>query len=200
MHFSQSAGFGFASLGLLLCSRVAPAQVPGNLISPSGWALQDGGASQNLHAYVQNGGLYFSNSGVFGTINGNPGIIVPDFKQTITTTPGQDYVYQFDVNADGAGDNRLIFSVADAGNQVIPLQIFTIPQESGVHYSFTEAATAATTFVYFAGGAPNSVLFVTNISAAPAVPEASTVATLSLLLILGLISLVVTRRKSVIRA
>ncbi len=194
MHFSKSASLGFAALGLFLCSRAAVAQVPGNLLDPNGWILQDGGASQNLHAYVQNGDLYFSNSGVFGIVNGNPGIIVPDFKQTITTIPGQDYVYQFDVNSDGGGDNRLYFSVADANNQVIPLQLSTIPQELGVHYSFTETAGSASTFVYFAGGAPNSALFVTNISATPAVPEASTIASFGLLLVLGLVGLGMARR------
>lgn len=112
------AGLGFALLAFFLSSLTATAQTSRNLINPNGWFLQDGGAARNLNAYVQNGVLYLSNSGISGWVNGQPGIIVPDFKQSIPTVIGQSYTFQFDVNADGAGDNRLYFDIQDSTNSL----------------------------------------------------------------------------------
>lgn len=184
--FSRSIGYSLALLILLLGSQASFATPIGNLINPDGWILQDGGAEQNLNAYVQNGNLYLSNSGVFGQVNGQPGIIVPDFTQTINTTPGQSYTFQFDVNSDGAGQNLLLFSTANSGVEAILYLARNIPQESGVAYSFTETVTSSSTYIAFSGGAPDSSLFITNISATAAVPEASTLLSTSGLICLGI--------------
>ena len=168
------AGLGFALLAFFLSSLTATAQTSRNLINPNGWFLQDGGAARNLNAYVQNGVLYLSNSGISGWVNGQPGIIVPDFKQSIPTVIGQSYTFQFDVNADGAGDNRLYFDIQDSTNSLDLYTGISLPQQYGVHYSFTERATSSSTALVFAGGAPNSVLYVSNISVTPVPPPSHT--------------------------
>lgn len=169
----------------------------------NGWAVGPAGdltvvsvaSPDNYNAYAPHSGVY---SAQFASS------AVPDdvLSQTIATSAGETYTVSFWLANDDQGltpenDFKVLFD----GNSLLDLE--NANDFSYTHYQFTEAVTGAGSLLTFSGRQPPGAFYLDDINvtdAGPAaVPEASSVVSLGVLLTLGFGGLVwsARRRKSV---
>ncbi len=216
MELRSKSGLALAVV-VLTGLAAYPAHAAGNLVQDGGFELSDPSAPANTRdnfAAVTSfdGGFWTVGQGVVGidttnkfVLTGKKSLFLTDgsglnaVTQTLSTVVGQVYTISFDANADSANGVSVLFGgIPVAGAPT------TIAQNGfpGAFTTYTATATAnsASTvltlegFSHFAPTTANQTVEIDNVSVA-AVPEASTIASLGLLLASGLGGVLVTARK-----
>lgn len=192
MNPLDAARRSFPLLGLALLAGLAsaPAQAQNLVQNPgfetgdfSGWTktlATDGGSDLAVA-----GGVFVA-SGSYGARFGSTGAQDDSISQSIPTVAGDDYAVSFSLENLGPRSNDFTASFGGA-------PLFSIRDSASspyTQYSFTAAATGASTALTFAGRQVPSYfglddVRVTDLGAAP-VPESSTTVSFGLLLALGL--------------
>ena len=160
-----------------------------NIGSPGDLKVVEATDSTNYNAYPPHSGTYcakFASSGVADDV----------LTQTLPTTAGSMYDISFWLANDDQGVAPLNdFKVAFGGNRLLDLE--NSGDSAYTHYQFTEVASGSLAALTFSGRQPPGAFYLDDISvtAASPVPEASSVVSLGLLLLLGLGGVAVSRRR-----
>ena len=209
MYLLHKAGLALALLTLADLAALPSAQANGpELVANggfetgdfSGWTIGPAGdlnvvsavSSTNYNAYPPHSGLY---SVQFASSDAEDDVLT----QTLATSIGSKYSISFWLAFETAPGKAPLddFKVAFGGDKLLDIE--NANDFPYTHYQFSAIATGATTSLTFSGRTPPGTFYLDDISVTDAglaaVPEASSVVSLGLLLLLGVGGLVVSRRR-----
>ena len=205
MHLTHKVGLVLALLTVGGFAALPSAQAQAELVtnggfetgSFSGWNIGSPGDlkvvkatdAANYNAYPPHSGTYcaqFASSGVADDV----------LTQTLPTTAGDMYAVSFWLANDNQGIAPLNdFKVAFGGNRLLDLE--NTGDFAYTHYQFTEVASGSLAALTFSGRQPPGAFYLDDVSvtALNPVPEASSLVSLGLLLLLGLGGVAISRRR-----